>query len=234
MNTREELLNGLRDAVSVIRQLSDIQQRLNQVRGRYQNVVEKKQMGKLAKFIIGLMLLGCIFPLVSLNVGGFVAGVIETAVVYAVIKFIYKLQNQRIDSDNQRIMANNENIKVQEQTVLNELQSIQIAYQERIGSWYPDKYCSVDAAEFFYSAVKDYRADSIKEAINLYENTLHQRRMEAGQKKAIEQQKLNNLLAAGSLFVQGTALKEQSRHNAMAEFEMKEANRTLNDIRTRL
>lgn len=49
MNTREELLNGLNDAVSIIRQLSNIQNRLNQVRGQYKNLKPNKKIGKLLK-----------------------------------------------------------------------------------------------------------------------------------------------------------------------------------------
>ncbi len=74
----------------------------------------------------------------------------------------------------------------------------------------------------------------MKEAINLYETALHQRRVEDTQKQALQQQeqmlqqqKLNNLLSVGSLVMQGAALDEMSRHNATAEFEMQKANRTL-------
>lgn len=85
---------------------------------------------------------------------------------------------------------------------------MQIAYRERVGYWYLDNYCSVEVVEFFYNAVMNYRAGNLKEAINLYETFLHQRREEDNQKKAIEQQKLNNLLSAGSLMMQGLALGE--------------------------
>lgn len=231
MNTREELLNGLNDAVSIIRQLSNIQIRLSQVRGQYKSIIPNKKMGKLAKVILIFLILNCIFSIVQFNIWGIILGAIEFVVAYVMIQFIYKKMNEKIDTDNQRIVTENENIKAQEQAVLNDLQNVQIAYRERVSYWYPDKYCSVDAVEFFYNVVKDYRADNIKEAINLYETTLHQRRMEENQKQAIKQQKLNNLLSAGSLMMQGMALGEQSRHNATAEFEMQKANRTLENIR---
>lgn len=231
MNTREELLKGLNEAVSVIRQLSNIQTRLNQVRGQYKSLIPNKKMGKLAKIILIILILNCIFNIFQFNIWGIILGAIELGAAYVIIQFIYKKMNEKIDADNQRIAIENENIKAQEQAVLNDLQNVQAAYRERVSDWYPDKYCSVDAVEFFYNAVKDYRADSIKEAVNLYETTLHQRRMEENQKQAIKQQKLNNLLSAGSLVMQGMALGEQSRHNATAEFEMQKANRTLDNIR---
>lgn len=234
MQTREELLSGLNDAVSIIRQLANIQTRLNQVRGQYKNIIPNKKMGKLAKFILIFLILNCVYNLVRFNIWGIIIGAIEVVVAYTIITFIYKKMNEKIDTDNQRIVAENENIKAQEQAVLNDLQNVQIAYRERVSSWYPDNYCSVEAVEFFYNAVMNYRADNLKEAINLYETFLHQRRVENNQKKAIEQQKLNNLLSAGSLMMQGLALGEQSRHNATAEFEMQKTNRALNDIRSRL
>ena len=114
---------------------------------------------------------------------------------------------------------------------LEDLQKVQIAYRERVAYWYPDNYCSLDAVEFFYNAVNNYRADSLKEAINLYETALHQRRVEDTQKQALKEQRFANM---ANLVMQGAAIGEMKRHNAMAEFEMQRANRTLNDIQTRL
>lgn len=136
-----------------------------------------------------------------MNIWGLIIGILQIAVGCIVVKFIYKKLNEKIDADNQQIMSENEQIKAQEQAVLSDLQQVQTAYRERVGYWYPDNYCSVDAAEFIYNAVKNYRVDNLKEAINLYETALHQKRVEDTQKQALQQQKLNNLLSAGSLIV---------------------------------
>ena len=231
MQTREELLSGLNDATSLIKQLAGIQQRLNQVRSQYKRLAPHKEMGKLAKFILIVIILNGVLNLLNFSIAGLFLSVVQAVIAYVVIKFIYQKRNEKIDKDNQHLVAENENIKVQEQDVLNDLQKVQAAYRERVASWYPANYCSVEAVEFFHNAVKNYRADNIKEAINLYETFLHQRRMEDNQKQAIQQQKLNNLLAVGSLAMQGMALGEMSRHNATAEFEMQKANRTLDNIR---
>lgn len=234
MQTREDLLNGLNEAVVLIQQLANIQQRLNKVRNQYKRIIPNKKVGNFAKFILICLILNCALNLIQLNIWGIIISAMEVVVVYVIIQFLYKKTNEKIDAGNQRIVAENENIKVQEQTVLDELQKVQIAYRERVSYWYPENYCSVDAVEFFYNAVKNYRADNLKEAINLYETVLHQKRVEDTQKQALQQQKLNTLLSAGSLMMQGMSLGEQSRHNAVAEFEMQNANRTLNDIRSRL
>lgn len=231
MNTREELLNGLNDAVSIIRQLSNIQNRLNQVRGQYKNLKPNKKIGKLLKGFLVLCVLSCAMMLLQMNIWGLITGIIQVAVGCIVVKFIYKKINEKIDADNQQIVAENEQVKAQEQAVLNDLQKVQIAYRERVSYWYPDNYCSVDAVEFFHNAVKNYRADSLKEAINLYETALHQRRVENTQKQALQEQRFANM---ANLVMQGAALGEMKRHNTTAEFELQRANRTLNDIQTRL
>lgn len=50
----------------------------------------------------------------------------------------------------------------------------------------PDKYQSVHAANFIYEAVDNQRADTLKEALNLYEEDSHRTRMETMQKEQIE------------------------------------------------
>ena len=119
-------------------------------------------------------------------------------------------------------------MQVKENAVLVDLQNVQVVYRDKLASWYPENYCSVDAVEFFYNSIKNYRADNLKEAINLYETALHQRRVEDTQKQALQEQRLNNL---ANLVMQGAALGEMSRHNATTEFELQKANRTLDNIR---
>lgn len=141
-------------------------------------------------------------------------GWIWVVVAFVGIRFYYKKKNESIAARNAQILVDNERIKAQEQTVLAELQQIQIAYREKIGSWYPSTYCYAEAAQFFYEVISNYRADNMKEAINLYENTLHQRRMEDNQKQMLKQQKLNNLLAAGSFVMQTAQVGAIQEHTA--------------------
>ena len=225
MQTREELLNNLNTAVFIIRKLSNIQQRLNQVRSKYQPY---RKMGKIAKFTIGYFLFGAIVALIMGEITMVVFGIICAAFIYIVAKYIQKQLNIRIDKKNESIKIN------EEQPILNDLQKVQVEYREYLSSWYPENYCSVDAVEFFYNTIKNYRADSLKEAINLYETALHQRRVEANQEQSIKQQKLNNLLSVGSLVMQGATLSEMKQQNIKQRFAMEDINRSLDDIRSRL
>lgn len=210
MTTREELLNGLGEAVNVIRQLAGVQQKLNNVRALYRNTKPVKRFNLIG--LIGIILIGfwvlCSLMAVVAHEPGAAIGFFVLFIIphFIVFKFLNKRINKRVNEENNKIIANNEQLKIQEQNVLNELQQIQITYRERIGHWYPENYCTVDAVEFFYNVINNYRADSMKEAINLYETHMHQQRVESNQQQAIKQQKLNNLLAAGSLVMQGATL----------------------------
>ena len=52
----------------------------------------------------------------------------------------------------------------------------------------PPKYIYLEAIDYFIDVVTNMRADTIKEAVNLYEEHLHRQRMEAAQNKLMEQQ----------------------------------------------
>lgn len=210
VTTREELLNGLGEAINIIRQLAGVQEKLNNVRSSYRNTRPTKRFNLIG--IVGLIITGFwgLFSLLGFMLGDIFVGIGFLLFLvlphYLVFNHFNKKINKRINEENKKIVARNEQLKIQEQSILTELQQIQIIYRESIGQWYPENYCSLDAAEFFYNVINNYRADSIKEAINLYETHMHQQRVENNQQQAIKQQKLNNLLAAGSLVMQGATL----------------------------
>lgn len=242
METREELLNGLGDAADLLRRFIDKNNQLPKIRSQYRNTMSKLKWKNIR---IGYIIFVVVFLYIyASNIGrflpsySFIPYIIIVVATYFILKVYYKTKNASIDKQNERIRTTNENTKMQEQQVVNEIQEIQQAYHDRISYWYPSDYCSIDAAEFFYNVIKNYRADSMKEAINLYENTMHQRRLEANQKEGFakiqRQQKIGNLLALGSVVMQGQALKEMIDHNAKQEFATQETNRTLRDIQMRL
>lgn len=216
MQTREELLNGLNEAVSIIRQLANIQQRLTDVKNQYKPHLPSTKRGKRSSWFFAIFPAFILWGIIG-DIGliiGLVAGIL-------VRTYYYKRKNEMIDQENQALQT-------KENAVLVDLQKVQTVYREKLASWYPENYCSVDAVEFFHNAIKNYRADNLKEAINLYETALHQRRVENTQKQALQEQRFANM---ANLVMQGAALGEMSRHNATAEFEMQKANRTLDNIR---
>lgn len=238
METREELLEGLSNAVSIMGQFSNAQQQLDGIRSQYRSTRANVKWGKLAKTVFTFWIICCVVGLFvaekNVIIFNVVQYVVYTAGFYAVMTFYYKAKNKKITADNEQIVENNQRLKVKEQEVIDNIQQLQESYRQYVSSWYPENYCYVDAAEFFYNTIKNYRADTLKEAINLYETTLHQQRIENNQKQSIKQQKLNNLLSVGSIIMQGAQLGEMSRHNANVEFQMQQSNRNLSDIKSKL
>ena len=236
METKEELLANLKDAVSILGQLSNVQQRLNQARSQYKQLKKNKKMTIIAKAcIVMTVLFGLTGVIVSFQYDEvemrsmmLFAMIFCIAIVFAFFKVINILRNRAVDNYNKMATEGNEAAQIQEQSALKELQKLQIVYQERLASWYPENYCCLDAAEFFYDAVKNYRADNLKEAVNLYETTLHQRRVEDNQKQAIRQQKLNNLLTIGSIAMQGATLGAINNQTASMQNAMNDQTAAIN------
>ena len=228
MQTREELLNGLGEAVNIIRRLANIQERLNYVRSHYRNTKRLRKFSLIGKLIIAFWTIICLLVYqkeseIAIFIGGFLMWILPN---YLFFFFRKKLKNEKIVEENKEIVTRNEQLRIQEQSILNELQQVQTIYQNRISSWYPVDYCTVDAVEFFYNAINNYRADNLKEAINLYETTLHQRRIEANQRQAIREQQLSNLLSAENLAMQRRQLDAINYQTAT----INNANDTLNRI----
>lgn len=67
------------------------------------------------------------------------------------------------------------------------LDEIDRIYREStIASIYPQKYLFLDAIEYCYTLINDMRADSIKEAINLYEDIMYKERIEKSQRETAQ------------------------------------------------
>lgn len=69
-------------------------------------------------------------------------------------------------------------------------------------------YDNTAAVDFFLSAVRNHRATTVQEMVNLYETEMDQRRMEAGQQEMLNQQRI------GNLFMQGQILNQAQQINA--------------------
>lgn len=107
--------------------------------------------------------------------------------------------NQQIDEHNQQTYAQAQQIAAQ----LNEAGRI---YTSRFAEGYPDAYAYDDAVGFAIQAVQNHRANTVGDAINLYEQVLHQQRMEQSQQAMLaEQERTRKQMAVG--FVVNAALQ---------------------------
>ena len=91
---------------------------------------------------------------------------------------------------------------------------MQQRWAAEVAPWYPMDYDSIDAVDFFLAAVRNHRASTVQEMVNLYETERHQRRMEQGQQQILNQQRIGNMLQLGNLFMQGQILSQAQQINA--------------------
>ena len=77
---------------------------------------------------------------------------------------------------------------------------------------YPAKnqYAYSEAAAYFYNYVHNGQATTLGEAVTLYENHLHQERMEQGQQQMLRQQQVSNVINAVSGFATVSAINQNT------------------------
>lgn len=138
------------------------------------------------------------------------------------IKPITKFLNKRIDKKNMEISNQNDairkhNLRVQEQEqkIVDQLKALQNAFATDVYPWFPQDYLRLEAVEYFLRTVRNSRADTLKETINIYVNDKqHQEQMHALEKQmnmlgtiASNQQethrllRVNNMLSTANLVV---------------------------------
>ncbi len=122
-------------------------------------------------------------------------------------------RNVRIDKSNAQVEANNQALAQSIEQTKQEIFSVQQRWAAEVASWYPMDYDNIAAVDFFLSAVRNHRATTVQEMVNLYETEMHQRRMEAGQQKLLNQQRIGNMLQLGNLFMQGQMLSQAQQIN---------------------
>ena len=77
-------------------------------------------------------------------------------------------------------------------------------------------YDNTAAVDFFLSAVRNHRATTVQEMVNLYETEMHQRRMEAGQQEILNQaQQINANTASTSRNVDWIARDVFGKRNGL-------------------
>lgn len=122
--------------------------------------------------------------------------------------------NANIDKNNARIESNNQTLAQNIEQTKQQIFALQRRWANEVAPWYPMDYDNINAVNFFLVAVRNHRASTVQEMVNLYENEMHQRRMEAGQQEMINQQRVGNMLQIGNLFMQGRILNQAQQINA--------------------
>lgn len=242
MQTREELIGGLERALYLMQNIVNLENKRKAVLAKCEkNIPEKEHLEgeKATKMVLvtasiifvffSKILMAIIFFIYSLMIKNvnFIANLtwITTGVMCCLIAVgIKKIVNKFIDKKNLEIKQQNDQINQrnavfrerEEVPVLQQIAVVQEQYTEEISRWYPCDYCYIEAAEFFLNAIKNFRADNVKEAINLFENTKHQQRVEQNQKQMVQQQ--NTMIQQQNVMVQqqNEMIRKQNLSNILA------------------
>ncbi|MCU6720234.1 zinc-ribbon domain-containing protein [Porcipelethomonas ammoniilytica] len=250
IQTREDLISGLQNAIYLMKQATALKESSaatirKQTTGRNPSneitgglkVLFSAAVGFVG-FLIGKAILGSICRMILNGFGStnnmpllvqlfyyVISGIIPIALgivvgVYFNKNIIPKInekirhKNVEIIQANQKIAEYNQSIRQQADELNRRLHEIQLRYQNTVMTWYPQNYCYIEATEFFLDSVVNYRADTLKEAINLYEEYLHRERVERNQESMLKKQDLNNLLTLGSVIMQGQVLSAVHQNTA--------------------
>lgn len=131
---------------------------------------------------------------------------------YCLQPYTRKYPRKAMEKENSAISEQNARIYEIIDELKQRILPLQKRYAERIAPWYPQNYCSVDAVGFFVDAVQNYRANTVSEAVNLYEDALHKRKMERGQEQIAKQQRISAMLQVGALMMQGATIDAINRN----------------------
>lgn len=115
-------------------------------------------------------------------------------IAFCIIYLLYR--NSRAKKDASKFVVEWETTGKQKLDDMNaQLQELHAYRKEQVQekaaatlSLLPPKYTYLEAIDFFIDMIVNLRADSMKEAVNLYEEHLHRQRMEAAQNKLVDQQ----------------------------------------------
>ena len=243
MEEQASLLPGVATAHDLMHRVVALQQRINQLTTQFATKTEKKTKRHPVLYAIGGFLIAftlitstplrvLTFPVTMpfFQIGGMelqttvwnVVNLIVSAIIGAVLyKVIAKTAdksrsqiNAAIDQSNQQVEANNQALAQSIEQTKQEIFAVQQQWASQVAPWYPMDYDSIEAVDFFLAAVRNHRATTVQEMVNLYETEMHQRRMEAGQQQILNQQRIGNMLQIGNLFMQGQILNQAQQISA--------------------
>ena len=164
---------------------------------------------------------------------GFWLTVIPAGIVAAfAIRYAIRKKNEQVEINNAAINMHNSEVQSRYDEVTRRLRELKNEMFSRTSSWYPKNYYSLNAVNFFISAIENFRADSVKEMVNLFEATKEHEILIKTQtdinnslkQQTLNQEKINkqlqyaNVLNIANLFLQaGTAAAVDANTQAVMD-----------------
>lgn len=110
-------------------------------------------------------------------------------------------ENVRIEEDNAKIVEHNNYIQSEYDKTVEQLEYLKSQLLNENASWFPKDYYSLEAVLFFISAIENFKADSIKEAVLLLDDTQYKNEMLDSQ-RAIQSMNEQQLINQGEMIKQ--------------------------------
>lgn len=148
------------------------------------------------------------------------------------VRYAIRKKNEQVEINNAAINMHNSEVQSRYDEVTKRLQKLKDEMFSRTSSWYPKSYYSLNAVNFFISAIENFRADSVKEMVNLFEATKEYKdaiKVQQDINSSLKQQTLNqekinkqlqyaNVLNITNLFLQaGTAAAVDANTQAVMD-----------------
>lgn len=124
----------------------------------------------------------------------FVSALLKIAILVGAVMLYFK-RKARIKNKHEQTEAEINTMMPQMESISQEIYRVTTENQEKINLM-PRDYRYYDAVAFFESALANGRADSMKEAINLYEETIHRQNMELNGRQMLEQCRMQSAMLA--------------------------------------
>ena len=186
--------------------------------GGYCFLYKPDKKSKLKTTAWALLLIFMIYVLVSMILRFDIAMIIIFIIEIIVGLYIIKRLNAKIAEKNAAIESYNQGVLSEYNVTVQQINKMQTELAKIIDGWYPPSYCYFEAVDFFISAITNYKADNIKEAVNLFDTAEHRQRMENCQQQLVQGQRM--LIASQNQIIEGQkVLIQQQKFTNMLQIQ---------------
>lgn len=135
--------------------------------------------------LFGIVMAGLTSPLMLVLV-------VVLAGIIAAEYFIINRVNRNVAVKNEAIEESNRQVQRQREAFYSQYQALEQELYTNTSSWYPPNYYNMEAVNFFINAVRNSRANTITELVNMFEATKQHQAIAAYQRN--QDQKLEQLI----------------------------------------
>lgn len=189
MNDKKELLKTLQTAVGVLREADGLHENCCEIEEKIDVLKQDMSKYKMSWAILSILASPIILITLIGGVGGGSAGYILFSIALIIVAgiLIYfdiqhdKTRRARLSGE---IGRREDDLKASRTTL-----NTYIANNFKLVMEIPERYRYYHAVSCFVDYISSSRSDTLKEAINLYEEEMHRKRMEMGQQELLAMQK---------------------------------------------